>query len=869
MKILNQLGQTIADFFGEGNSLDLLSDEKLYQSDFMSPDYLSDLLPYRLYDSSRKIFENKSSYGFVLEVIPVMGAGKDAQQEISLLMKEIGDEGSCFQCLMLADHRVDLFLESWKNPREQKGGIFKKVANKRADFIQKESTSGDVPPRLFRFFFSYSHAKPEEGEIPLFIEKLVEKKKKAIETFSRLSHVFEMKPSELIAVLSGMVNFSMSPHTETRKKWNQDTWISKQVCLPGGGIEVRKDGLIFNNQDQEAVFKTFEAVDFPDEWMMAFTGELIGDFFNSSYRIPSPFFLHYGVYVPNQQKTETKFRAREKVVDHQGKFPALRRMIHELPREVEENAYVSRQLLDGEKFVETRLSCGLWGIKAHFLRAESILVSLFQKYGFKLKENHFVHLLDFLSSLPMTWGESSAEMRSLKRIRCMRTTLSFETGNFTPLVGEWWGNSTQGMILSGRRGQLASWDPFASEGNLNVVVIGPSGSGKSVFMQEMIMSQLGQGGRVFVLDLGRSFEKLCHLLGGEYLFFSAGSRLNLNPFSLLKDNGDVESLHAGLDMVSSILATMAMPAQKIDKERADIISYLVKKAWERNGRQASVDDVISLLDTLSYQSELMTGAVESLKEGLKKFSKTGSYANYFYGENAIDFKSDLVVIETEELKTMADLQAVILQIFTLTISNQIFLGDREKKCMICIDEAWDLLKSPQMEGFIESLARRLRKYNGALVVGTQGLKDFERSHGARAAFQNSNWLLMLGADNDSINILKKDNLISMDDYKERMLSSLRKEDGKYSEVFIYHKGSGFYSVNQLRLDPFSAMLYSTKATDFQAILELKELGMEVEEAVEWMLLHRSRFKELTENGVRIKTAIQRLLENKEKVPHEG
>jgi conjugal transfer ATP-binding protein TraC len=861
MSILNQLGQVIADFFGESSALDLLSEEKTFESDFLDPDYLSDLLPYRLYDPGRKIFENKSSFGFVLEVIPVLGAGKDSQQEISLLMKEIGEEGSCFQCLMLADNRVDLFLDSWKIPREKRGGIFKKVADKKIAFINQESLKGEIPPRIFRFFFSYSHAKPSKADLPIFLEKLVEKKKKAVETFSRLSHVFEMKPAELISLLSGMVNFDLNPITQTRKAWNQDTWISKQVCLPGGGIEVKKDGLLFCNEKSEAAFKTYEAVDFPDEWMMAFTGELIGDFFNASYRLPAPFFLHFGIHVPNQQKTETKFRAREKVVNHQAKFPAMMRMIHELPREVEENLYVSKQLLDGEKFVETRLSCGLWAEKSRFLKAESTLVSLFQKYGFKLKENHFIHLPDFLSSLPMTWGESSAQMHGLKRTRCLRTTLTFETGNFVPLVGEWWGNSTQGMILQGRRGQLASWDPFASEGNLNAVVIGPSGSGKSVFMQEMIMNQLGQGGRVFVLDLGRSFEKLCHLLDGEYLIFSAESKLNLNPFYLLKDNGDIESLNAGLDMVSSIIATMAMPAQKIDKERADILSYLVKLAWEKKGRNATVDDVILLLDGMKFQSELMIGATESLKEGLRKFGREGIYANYFYGSHPVDFKSDLVVIETEELKNMSDLQAVILQIFALTISNQVFMGDREKRCMICIDEAWDLLKSPQMEGFIESLARRLRKYNGSLVVGTQGLKDFERSHGARAAFQNSNWLLMLGSDNDSINILKKENLISMDDYKERMLSSLKKEDGKYSEVFIYHKGSGFHSINQLRLDPFSAMLYSTKASDFQAILELKKLGMEVEEAIEWMLSNRRGFKELIENGHRIKESIQHLLEN--------
>jgi conjugal transfer ATP-binding protein TraC len=158
------------------------------------------------------------------------------------------------------------------------------------------------------------------------------------------------------------------------------------------------------------------------------------------------------------------------------------------------------------------------------------------------------------------------------------------------------------MILTGRRGQLATWDPFAVEGNLNTVVVGPSGSGKSVFMQEMIMSQLGQGSRIFVLDLGRSFEKLCHLLEGQYLNFSDQSQFNLNPFNFIKAKGDIEAQNAALEMVSSIIATMAMPSQKIDKERADILSALVKATWEKKGDHATIDDVIERIKNISLSS---------------------------------------------------------------------------------------------------------------------------------------------------------------------------------------------------------------------------------------------------------------------------
>jgi conjugal transfer ATP-binding protein TraC len=858
MNFISQLGQKFANFLGENTDVDQLSEETQMSSDFLDPDYLADILPYRLYDPERKIYENKKSFGFVIEAIPLLGGSEEAQKELSSLIREIGEEGADIQTFMIADHRIGRFLDLWAKPRHQQGGIFAKIADKKRIFFQDEGVQGDVPPRIFRFFISYSQPKPVEKNIPFFLKNLTEKKKKVFETFARLSQPFETEPTQLIELLSGILNFDPNPSIQTRRVWNKATWISKQVGLPGSAIEVSKEGMIFHGKNP-AMMRTYEAVDFPDRWSLGYMGEMIGDFLNQAYRIASPFYIHYGIHFPSQQKTETKFQGKAKVLEHQAKFPALVRMFPNMPREREENFFVQKQLLEGEKFVETRLSCGLWAAKDRFVKSESILMALFQKYGFRLKENHFIHLPDFLSSLPMAWGEDSGFVKGLKRIRCMRTTLTKETGFFIPCVGEWWGNSNQGMLLTGRRGQLATWDPFAVEGNLNTVVVGPSGSGKSVFMQEMIMNQLGQGSRVFVLDLGRSFEKLCHLLGGQYLAFSDQSQFNLNPFRFVKAKGDIEAQNAALEMVSSIIATMAMPTQKIDKERADILNAIVKATWDKKGEKATVDDVIELIKTTSFRSELMIGAAESLCEGLKKFTQQGAYANYFYGSNFVDFQNDLVVIETEELKNMADLQSVILQIFTLTISNQVFMGDRNKRCMICIDEAWDLLKSPQMEGFIESLARRLRKYNGALVIGTQSLKDFERSHGARAAFQNSNWLLMLGKDNDSINTLKRENLIPMNDLKEMALSSLRMEEGKYSEVFIYHKGSGFFSVNQLKLDPFSAALYSTNATEFQAVQELKRHGLSIEDALEWILIHKVEFKYLLSNGHKIREAINTLL----------
>ena len=856
MSLFKNLGRKAADFFGESSEFDQLADGGGSASEVFDPNYLADLLPYRIYDSALRIYENKRSFGFVIEVIPLIGGSEEAQREIGNLIKEIGEEGADIQCLLYADPRIDGFLNQWKEKRERLGGVFSKIGDKKCEFFKNPAMHGNTPPRIFRFFFSYTVRKRDEKEIPNVLMRLNEKKKKALEVFGRLSQAFEMEPSHLIDLLSGLINFD-GGLSSLRKKWDPHNWISKQIGAPGTALEVTREGVLFKGKSTHQM-RTYETLDVPEKWSLAHSGELIGDFLNLSYRIPSPFYLHYGIHFPSQEKAENKFKAKLKVLEHQSKFSHLAKMFPKMSKELDENLFVKQQILEGEKFVETRFSVGLFGEQEKFLKAESTFLALFQKYGFKLKENDFIHLPEFLSSLPMAWGEDSSFINSLKRLRCTRTTITQETANLVPCVGEWWGNSNQGMIVMGRKGQIATWDPFATEGNLNSIVIGPSGSGKSVFMQEMIMSHLGSGGRVFVLDLGRSFEKLCNLLGGQYLSFSEKSRFDLNPFHIIASDGGQETVNAGLEMISSIAATMAMPMQKIDKERADILSSLVMKAWETEGKNGSVDTMIRLMEEMKFHSELMIGATESIKEGLKKYSRQGVYANYFYGENRVDFKSDLVVIETEELKNMADLQSVILQMFTLTITSQIFMGDRTRRCLICIDEAWDLLKSPQMEGFIESLARRLRKYNGALVVGTQSVKDFDRSFGARAAFQNSNWLVMLGKDNDSINALKKENLIPMNEFKEQALGSLRMEPGQYSEFFLYHKGSGASTINQLRLDPFSQLLYSTKADEFQAVMELKEAGVGTEEALEWLLVNLAPFKKQLSAGLSPKEAVRSL-----------
>lgn len=100
---------------------------------------------------------------------------------------------------------------------------------------------------------------------------------------------------------------------------------------------------------------------------------------------------------------------------------------------------------------------------------------------------------------------------------------------------------------------------------------------------------------------------------------------------------------------------------------------------------------------------------------------------------------------------------------------------------------------------------------------------------------------MLNQEPTSIEQLAKTGKMSMTSHKERVMKSVRTVSGQYSEILI--SSSMGYTVGRLILDPFSLMLYSTKAEDFSLIQDVMEKNhCSVEEAIEKTLIIKEKRK---------------------------
>jgi len=465
-------------------------------------------------------------------------------------------------------------------------------------------------------------------------------------------------------------------------------------------------------------------------------------------------------------------------------------------------------------------------------RAEQAARAIFRARGFELTADTLMMTQALIGSLPMTL--SAPFHADLKRMKRLTTKTSANAVHLAPLVAEWQGTGTPVLLLGGRRGQLMQLDVYDNPaGNYNVAIAGTSGSGKSLLLNEIAAAYLGTGAKVWIIDVGRSYEKACRNFGGAFIEFTEHAPLSLNPFTV------VEDIDEDMELLQPLLAQMVSPREPLNGFQYATLAAAIKKVWTINGPAMTVTQVHDLLATgrLDEASPDEDRRLKDLAAMLHPYTRDGAYGKYFEGEATADFSADFIVLELEELKAKKDLQTVVLLIVMYRITREMYFS-RDRKKIVIIDEAWDLLSGGATAEFIEAGYRRARKYKGAFMSATQGVDDYYRNPAAKAALDNSDWMFLLRQKPESIEMLDKLGQLTMDDSMKRLLQSLRTEHGAYSEVFIH--GPAGNGIGRLIVDPYSLLLFSSRAEDFNAINAKRERGLSVSEAIDAVLQDRRR-----------------------------
>ena len=201
----------------------------------------------------------------------------------------------------------------------------------------------------------------------------------------------------------------------------------------------------------------------------------------------------------------------------------------------------------------------------------------------------------------------------------------------------------------------------------------------------------------------------------------------------------------------------------------------------RNENRAKVLLVIESLHAL-HQSENEAG--KDLATAIAPFCRGGSYAGFFSGKASFALEDDFTVFEMSDLASREELRSVVLSAIMFMTGQAMTRSSRSTKKLLLIDEAWAMLRGGSMGEFVETYARTARKYGGALATATQSLNDYYKSDGARAALENSDWMLVLQQKPETIADFRKEARLDMDDRTETLIRSLKRSGTEYSEIYL-------------------------------------------------------------------------------------
>ncbi len=363
--------------------------------------------------------------------------------------------------------------------------------------------------------------------------------------------------------------------------------------------------------------------------------------------------------------------------------------------------------------------------------------------------------------------------------------------------------------------------------NRNKIIIGGSGSGKSFFTNHLLRHYAeSENCHTVLLDVGRSYELLVKYLN-EYLKVKGGAMLveftdenpiSFNPFML--GGGLLTSERK--QTILSVLYTIYKPGlTEVEKDViARSLTSFYKVKSDSHNFNAYYEFAQGWIPNLVKDKGLFFNAGEYFFI-LGKYYEGGEYDYLLNREMATDefFKCPFIVFELDNIKD----HPVIFPVATLIIIDifmqkmRLLKGTRK---VICIEEAWKAIATPQMADYIKYFFKTIRKFFGEALVVTQEIEDVISSPIVRdAIINNADTKILLDMRKFANKFDKISQVLGLSKFQEEQILSVNRNlptGRKLKECFV---GLGSYSrVFALEVSKQEYACYTSEEKEKQALL---------------------------------------------------
>ncbi len=364
---------------------------------------------------------------------------------------------------------------------------------------------------------------------------------------------------------------------------------------------------------------------------------------------------------------------------------------------------------------------------------------------------------------------------------------------------------------------LDLYDPGLPNGNL--LCVGTSGSGKTLFAQSYALKHVAMGGRAIVFDRSlRHWDGLVAAVPGAATHVvGLASGFRVNPWQLPPgaDGPSQAKLEYLLDLHALLLGerhdgVIGLTAA----ERATLEGAC--RAVYREGARPVERDLHAWLARQAEEDEdaRRAGQYATLAERLVPYVGDGTYAGLLDGPTTLRAGAPLEVFN---FKALPD-RLVPLAMLPLLEWIWTQLADPARPTLVILDEGWALLNHPASAPFVAEVTRTGRHHGLATLNLSQLLGDYTGPAGA-AVLENAAVALLLTQHPTALHELRR--VFDLTDDERAVVGQLRTVKGQGAGAYLHARAGADAGVVRLIVTPEEYWL----CTSYKPERELREAAI--------------------------------------------
>ncbi len=403
-----------------------------------------------------------------------------------------------------------------------------------------------------------------------------------------------------------------------------------------------------------------------------------------------------------------------------------------------------------------------------------------------------------------------------------------------------------GIVFQDRYGNPVVIDLWNNKNtvNRNKVIIGPSGSGKSFNINEIVSQDLGLGNHVMIIDIGHSYKRNVEFNGGKYYNSEDKKSLSFNLFDckrdgegkyIYKDTEDEEAADDKVNLIVTVLLTIVMGKKEVEPIERGLFKQSVESYYQyvnSNGVKADLKGYVDYLEV--YEQSLTREHKRKFKaDDIKLIMRpfvSGDYKHLLNSERSLDIESDkFLVFDLEAVQKDETVFPIMVVIVIELIIQKINKLKGVRKTLI-IDEALNFLQDEKMGDFIGYLYRTFRKKEGEVIIAAQNVNFLEAAAEVvkNSIIMNTATKIFLDHSEHTSNYKDIQRILSLTNHQIELLDSLEKGKDYREFLMVLGKETNIY---RMQVSKFANAVYTSKESEVQEMEEIKKKTGSMESAI--------------------------------------